>query len=75
MILASLRFFRRILWTPFPTGVVVSDFNCESVIVLVDAEKGKVDTGCFGLIGMLWAICVTMCYFCRLEGRNMLPIL
>ena len=73
VIFASLRFFRRILWMFLPTGVALSkfDFIEASVIVLVDRELGNVPP-CFGLIGML-ATVFTICFFYRLEGRNMLP--
>ena len=56
-----------------PTGVALSkfDFMEASVIVLVDTEPGKV-APCFGLRGMP-ATEFTICFFYRLEGRNMLP--
>ena len=56
-----------------PTGVALSklDFIEAILIVLVDMEPGRFGP-CFGLSGMP-ATEVTICFFCRLEGRNMLP--
>ena len=74
VIVASLRFFRRILCTFLPTGVAVSDFIEESVIVLVEPLTGRVFKTCYlGLMGRL-ATEFTICFLCRLDGRNMFPI-
>ena len=79
VIVASLRFFKRILWMFLPTGVafseVIAGFIEASVIVLVETELGRV-VGFLGLSGIAppLVIWLTICCFYRLEGRNIFPI-